>query len=925
MEPNYLTDGFAKIDRDLRELMTCLQEVLDELGEEETRKRLPWINEEETGSGGSRGLEQAYSIAFQLLNIVEANASARTRRLREINEGLASERGLWGNQLARLTSNGWTPEEIAAYLPNVRVEPVFTAHPTEAKRGAVLDQHRSIHQLLAELDREDLTPSERHEIRRKIKICLERLWRSGEIFLDQPDVADERRAVMFYLRDILPEAVTRLDMRLRWAWNELGFPPELMGSPESRPCLSFGTWVGGDRDGHPFVTAKVTQETLQELRLNALIVLHRQLEALAEALPLSSHFQKASPPLLERVDVLRDELGSLGEQITSRHPGEPWRQLVLLIQGRLPLQIGAGDRAWIMQSGVRYQRPEEVVADLKILQESLDIVGGQRLIREAVWPVLRILDVFGFHLADLDIRQNSRTHDLAMGQLLKAAGIPDGENFPEWSEEKRLSFLREELKSPRPFLGANHHLGLGPEADAVLSCYDTLREQIHKHGPAGIGALIVSMTRQLSDLLVIPILGREAGLTTWKDGCLASPLPIVPLFETLDDLERSPTLLKEFLAEPVAQASLDRRHEKQATDTTSRLPVQQVMIGYSDSNKDCGILASQWGLHEAQQAMTRVASAAGVSLRFFHGRGGTISRGAGPTNLFLDALPPGALQGDHRMTEQGETIAQKYANVSTATYHLELLLAGVTGISLAGHRPGRNTGTCSRIADHLAKASRIAYRGLIDAPGFITFYDQATPIDALESSRIGSRPKRRSGQRSLADLRAIPWVFSWNQCRYYLPGWFGVGSALEALEREQPELFQTLQSELRNYSFLYYVLSNVETNMASADLPIMKEYAGLVTDPEIRERIFGIISSEFELTREQLRKVFGGSLEERRPRMGKTLLLRARALALLHEQQISTIKEWRTAQKENPAKAEALLPRVLLSINAIASGLRTTG
>lgn len=925
MEPNYLTDGFAKIDHDLRELMTCLHEVLEELGEEETRKRLPWLNEEESGSGGSRGLEQAYSIAFQLLNIVEANAAARTRRRREINEGLASERGLWGNQLARLSSNGWTPEEIAAYLPSVRVEPVFTAHPTEAKRGAVLDQHRSIHQFLAELDREDLTPSERHEIRRKIKICLERLWRSGEIFLDQPDVADERRAVMFYLRDILPQAVTRLDTRLRWAWNELGFPPELMGAPGSRPRLSFGTWVGGDRDGHPFVTAKVTRETLQELRLNALIVLHRQLESLADALPLSSHFQKASPALLERVAVLHEELGSLGEQITSRHQGEPWRQLVLLIQGRLPLQIGAGDRAWISQSGIRYQRPEEVVADLQILQESLDIVSGQRLIREAVWPVLRILDVFGFHLAELDIRQNSRTHDLAMGQLLKAAGIPDGENFPDWNEEQRLTFLRQELKSPRPFLGANHHLGLGAEADSVLSCYDALREQIQEHGREGIGALIVSMTRQLSDLLVIPILGREAGLTTWKDGVLASPLPIVPLFETLDDLERSPTLLREFLAEPVAQASLDRRHNQDATGKSSQLPVQQVMIGYSDSNKDCGILASQWGLHEAQQAMTKVASEVGVGLRFFHGRGGTISRGAGPTHLFLDALPPGALQGDHRMTEQGETIAQKYANVSTATYHLELLLAGVTGISLAGHRPGRNTGTCSRIADYLAKASRVAYKGLIDAPGFITFYDQATPIDALESSRIGSRPKRRSGQRSLADLRAIPWVFSWNQCRYYLPGWFGVGSALEALERDQPELFKTLQSELRNYSFLYYVLSNVETNMASADLPIMKDYAGLVTDPEIRERIFGIISSEFERTREQLRKVFGGSLEERRPRMGKTLLLRARALALLHEQQIATIKDWRTAQKENPAKAEALLPRVLLSINAIASGLRTTG
>lgn len=336
-------------------------------------------------------------------------------------------------------------------------------------------------------------------------------------------------------------------------------------------------------------------------------------------------------------------------------------------------------------------------------------------------------------------------------------------------------------------------------------------------------------------------------------------------------------------------------------------------------------MASQWGLHVAQKAMTKVADDEGIALRFFHGRGGTISRGAGPTHLFLDALPTGALQGDHRMTEQGETIAQKYANVSTATYHLELLLAGVTGISLEGRRSERKTDNCTRIADYLAKESRKAYRELIEAPGFITFYDQATPIDALESSRIGSRPKRRSGQRSLADLRAIPWVFSWNQCRYYLPGWFGVGTALEALEKNQPELFKTLQSELRQYSFLYYVLSNVETNIASSDLPIMKEYAGLVTDPEIRDRIFGIISAEFERTREQLRKVFGGSLEERRPRMGKTLLLRASALALLHEQQIKTIREWRNAQKENPAKAEELLPRVLLSINAIASGLRTTG
>jgi phosphoenolpyruvate carboxylase len=942
METNYLTEGFAKIDRDLKELMTCLREVLEELGEHETLERLPWLDGAEAESGGSRGLEQAYSIAFQLLNIVEANAAARTRRFREIHEGLASERGLWGNQLSRLTAKGWTPEEIAAHLPKVRVEPVFTAHPTEAKRAPVLDQHRHIHQLLEESDRADLTPSERREIRRKVKMCLERLWRSGEIFLDQPDIADERRAVMFYLRDVLPEAVNRLDTRLRWAWNDLGFSPELMGPPETRPQLSFGSWVGGDRDGHPFVTAKVTRESLLDLRLNALVVLHRQLDLLAEDLPLSSHFQKADPALLERVTVLRSELGALGDQIIAPYTGEPWIQLVKLIQARLPLDIGTGDRAKIAETGIRYKRPEEVAADLKILEKSLEEIGAHRLLREALWPLQRILNVFGFHLAELDVRQNSRTHDFAMAQLLKAAGIPEGEKFPEWSEERRLAFLREELKSPRPFLGADGHIGLGAEADSVLSCYDTLREHLREYGPEGIGSLIVSMTRQISDLLVVPILGREAGLTEWKEGRLASRLPIVPLFETLDDLERSPQLLRDFLAEPVAQASLDTRggnrlgaqegskpgaHEgnKLGAHEGNKLPVQQVMIGYSDSNKDCGILASQWGLHEAQKAMTQVAAEANVGLRFFHGRGGTISRGAGPTHLFLDALPPGALQGDHRMTEQGETIAQKYANVSTATYHLELLLAGVTGISLAGRRPEQNSDTPERIADFLAKSSRIAYRGLIDAPGFISFYDQATPIDALESSRIGSRPKRRSGQRSLADLRAIPWVFSWNQCRYYLPGWFGVGSALKALESQHPELFLALQHDVRNYSFLYYVLSNVETNISSADLSIMKDYSELVTDPEIRERIFGIISTEFEQAREQLRKVFGGSLEERRPRMGKTLLLRARALALLHEQQIATLKEWRAAQRDNPTKAEALLPRVLLSINAIASGLRTTG
>ena len=906
--PNYLLEGFQKIDVDLQELMTCFREVLEELGQKKIASQLPWTHPHEGGDRVYLGIEQAYSVAFQLLNIVEANAAGRTRRLREIGSGLTAERGLWGEQLLQLKKSGSTEQEIAIFLRQVCVEPVFTAHPTEAKRGAVLEQHRILHQLLASADQVELTPSEKKENRRQIKLCLEKLWRSGEIFLEQPSIADERREILFYFRDILPKTVLALDERLRAAWEEIGFSPDLLTEAGSMPQLHFGTWVGGDRDGHPLVTAVVTQETLLELRRRALALLHRSFDQLSNALPLSRHFQQPSEELLEFIDRFSEELGKAGKEIENLYRDEPWRQFVLLIQAKLPKKGKQPTPGHTKISEPIFTTVAEVRSALETLARSLDAIGAQHLTASALTPLFRLLDVFGFHLANLDVRQNSNFHDRALQQILQAAGVSEAASFLDWSEEKRLAFFHQEFASPKKLL--SNHSSLGEEAKSILECYRVLQQHSEAFGWDGIGSLIVSMTRRVSDLLAVVFLAREGGIAQWNGTTVYSPIPIVPLFESREDLKYAAIILENYLQEPCVQAGA---------------PSQQVMIGYSDSNKDCGIVASQWELYEAQQKMAAVAEKFGVTFQFFHGRGGTISRGAGPTHLFLASLPKGSLQGTLRMTEQGETIAQKYPNTSTATYHLELLLAGVTGTSLRHDRKEEPSPESLATAEFLAEESCDAYQQLIQTEGFMNFYEQATPLDALEASRIGSRPKRRSQERSLADLRAIPWVFSWNQARYFLPGWFGVGSALAALEEKEPALFESLQKDHRQWSFLNYVLSNVETNLASAHLPLMKKYAVLVTDVEIRNRIFDVIAGEFQKTELHLKKVFGGSFKERRPRMAKTLALRAEGLAFLHEHQIALLKKWRQARETDPAQAEKLLPQVLLSINAIASGLRTTG
>jgi phosphoenolpyruvate carboxylase len=906
--------GFRLLEAELAFLMEAFTSVLRRLGAEDLAEQLPWSGKElAVVTEPNRSLGQAYSTVFQLLNIVEERVASQVRRLREKERGPTAEKGLWAERLAALTKLGLNEAQLLEVLSAVRMEPVLTAHPTEAKRETVQERHREIYDLMNKHENPSYTPREQTRLKAQLENQLEALWRTGEIHVNRPSIEQELQNALHYLREVFPEAVTRTETHLREAWVAAGFDPAALDTLP--PMLRFGNWIGGDRDGHPFVTSEVTETALKALRNNALRVHRRALESMGHNLPLSKHFQKVPDILQVLVDRLTSELAkepsvNIG-LIQRRNAEEPWRMAAFLMRAKVLVAVDKPD------STAGYKAPAEMDADLGVLADSLLELGAAPLVLEFITPIRRRLATFGFHGAHLDVRQNSAFHEKALESLLKQAGLLGDKPLSQWTQAEKRVLLDRELLSPRPFLAPG--ISAGPEADAVLDCYRVISRNIAQHGTAGLGALIVSMTRNTEDLLVVYILAREAGLMVWTDEGLHCPLPVTPLFETMTDLENGPGITEDFLQHPVTQRSLAAANEEGG-------PSFQMMIGYSDSNKDCGILASQWALHRGQEELSAASMKHGARPVFFHGRGGTVGRGAGPTHWFMEALPHGSLHGHLRMTEQGETIQQKYAHLGSAVYHTELLLASTADATARHlHLPSKPD-PATAIMDRLALWSMEAYRELILAPDFITFYRGATPIDALENSRIGSRPSRRSGRPSLEDLRAIPWVFSWTQARFYLPGWFGAGAALERLRAEDPAGFQTLLEGSSTSQFLRYVLTNIESSLVSANEDFMIAYGNLVPDPELKERFMSVILAEYRRTKAVLTEIFRGSFESRRPRLAYTLAIREAPLRVLHQQQIALLKLWRGKQAEgDTAGAEAMLPDVLLSINAIASGLRTTG
>jgi len=910
---NLRQHGFQILEDDLRFLMNSFSAVLRQIGEPKLAASLPWIGNEESPQL-TRSLGQAYSIAFQLLNIVEERAASQVRRLREKQYGPEAEKGLWPDNLRHLHQLGMKQDEILSVLREVCVEPVLTAHPTEAKRGTVRELHREIYSLMNRHENAAYTPREQERLQRQIQTQLENLWRTGEIHVTRPSVDAELQNALHYLREVFPEALNRAHVHLREAWQAAGYDPALIDSLP--PLLRFGSWIGGDRDGHPFITAEVTAHALQAMRHSALRVQRRALESLAQNLPLSSLFQ-ATPPQLSRLiekltATLQSEPTAAPANLLERNKEEPWRAAVYLMRTRILLAIEKPT------SPAAYTSPTELRDDLDVLAATLSEVGATAVVEELIVPLRRSLAAFGFHSAALDVRQNSAFHEKALAQLLSTAGMIEADSFIQWSSEQKRELLERELASPRPFLTTG--ISAGPEADTVLACHRVLATHRRQFGQAGLGSFIVSMTRNVEDLLAVYLLAREAGLMEWTSEGLVCPLPVVPLFETMDDLEAAPGIVAAFLSHPVTQRSL-------RACSHGAVPIFQVMVGYSDSNKDCGIIASQCALHRAQRELAAVIHQHGARPVFFHGRGGTVGRGAGPTHWFMEALPHGSLSGGMRMTEQGETIAQKYAHIGSAVYNSELLIASAAAAA-ARHRAADSGAhhALEPLFDRIANDSRDAYRALLHAPDFMKFFRQATPIDALENSRIGSRPARRTGQASLDDLRAIPWVFSWTQARFYLPGWFGTGSALSSLKKNDPSAFAALATALPDSAFLRYVLTNIEGSLVSANTRLMRDYAALVEDSAVRDRFLNLILAEYEATRGIINELFQGTFEERRPRLAYTLHIREAPLKVLHQQQITLLREWRALIHTGKTEAaEIMVADLLVSINAIASGLRTTG
>ena len=904
---------------DLEFLLQCFSEVLIENDESELAGHIPWLHEvePELTKANLEKLLQLYSISFQLLNLAEVNGAVQNRRAKIETSGPSSVNGSWSFVLNDLKKRGIDEDTLTAQFEDIVVEPVLTAHPTEAKRPVVLGLYRELYLLLVKRENSMYTSYEKEETKNDIKQILHKLWYIGEIFIEKPAVESELENVIHYYYQVFPEVVHYLDYRLRQAWALNGFDPDKIKDTSVYPTVTFGNWVGGDRDGHPLVTAEVTEYTLNTLRLYALKLVNQLLDDLSDKLSIYCDPTCLLQEFIERLSALETEL----EWKAGTFKKEPFRRYILHLKKKLPIIETQSGTIELGQATFSYSNAGELTADLLLLKTALQKYGAESLAMYDVQKVLRHLKVFGFHLAHLDIRQNSQYYEDALLEIIHTS-LPLQHHELSKDRNKFETFILKELDNNRPFINRTDHLRSDRAKEAV-KVFNTLGKHIHRYSEQALGSLIVSMTRNVYDLFSVYLFVREAGLSHYSSNGLICPLPVVPLFETIDDLIDSPQILDIFLSHPVTRNSMEYIRKQ----NNWKKPVQEVMIGYSDSNKDGGIMASAWYLSYAQMKLTEIGTKHGVNIRFFHGKGGTISRGAGPTHWFLRSLQHGTLNGMIRVTEQGETIERKYANKVNASYNLELLLAGTAHQTILnkieGHKPNLKQ---QKLITLLADESYKAFKEFTQQPDFLEFYQQATPIDAIESSKIGSRPARRTGKHSLSDLRAIPWVFSWTQSRMHISSWFGVGSTLSQLQQQQPEMYSELKRLVKSDNFVRYVLTNIDTSLAATDEEVMKLYANLVENQTTRNHILNQLLTELGLTRSAMLELLGTPLAERRQSHYQSTRLRAKALTPLHKAQVELLKRWRQARENNDEhSASVLLNRLLRSINAIANAMGTTG
>jgi phosphoenolpyruvate carboxylase len=863
---------------------------------------------------------QVQGLWFQLLSIAEQNAAMRRRRQVEAERGYDQLRGTFAQVIASAAASKVPAEEIRALLEVLRVRPVITAHPTEAKRVTVLEKHRRIYRRLVDLEAPRWTPRERQALIDGLRNEIELLWNTGELRLAKPTVPQEVFWGLHIFNETLFEAVPDLLDKLERALAH-GYPGERFQVP---PFFQFGSWVGGDRDGNPFVTNDVTRNTLLENRLTGLRRYRRRLAELVRALSIT---ERAMPISEEFRNALERELAASGEgdEIASRNPGEVFRQYLGCMVRRIDVMIAAAERGQVGPDPAGYPSADALVADLRLIEDTLSRTGSVSIAAMLVRPVRREVESFRFSTVRLDVRENTTKLNAALADLWRTAGrradgtdsqtLPQAERaVPDQSSEAWRQWLGSELA--RPLAPGASPLELPPESAETLGMFELVRDLRQEIDREAFGTFVLSMTRSVSDVLGAYLLAKTAGLFADTAGVESCTLPIVPLFETIEDLQRAPAIMRELLTVPLVRRSV-----------RAQGGVQEVMIGYSDSNKDGGFLTSNWELSKAQIKLTRLGKESGVPIAFFHGRGGSVSRGGAPTGRAIAAQPAGSIQGRMRITEQGEVVSFKYANRGTAQYQIELLAASVVEHSLKSEREKALAPAVEfdEVMEALSGAAQASYRQLVNHPDLLAYYQAASPLEELSMLNLGSRPARRFGARSLSDLRAIPWVFAWSQNRHFVPGWYGVGSGILTFLQVRGQRGATLLDRMFNESRLFrLIVDEVEKTLTYVDLDIAREYAELVPDPGVRSNILSLVEEEYHRTVEAVLRISGGKgLVERYPRFRRRLARRLPTINQVSRQQIELLRRFRESGGDKTQEEQ--LSALLLSINTIAAGFGATG
>ncbi|MCS6775952.1 MAG: phosphoenolpyruvate carboxylase [Chloroherpetonaceae bacterium] len=820
---------------------------------------------------------KAFAIYFELTNLAEATHRKRRLRAARVNTDRPPQPGSLRGTLLRLKQAGYTIEQALDCLRRVEVVPVFTAHPTEAARRTVLFKRREIGNQLERIDWLPLTDKEAMEREAIIAANICALWQTDEVRRRQPLVRDEILMGLDYFRNGLIDTLPRLYEEISDAFRDV-FGVHL--PPDDLPTLvRFGSWIGGDRDGNPYVTPEVTREALHLARQTILSHYLQATETLLETLSPSRHQAPVSEALQQALERYRETVRSLDAEARRRPEEEAYRCFLSFVVLRLRL---ARDHPAHPEA---YQNAREYEADLRLVQQSLLRHRGERLARLYVDPLLRQVASFGFHLVTLDIRQHARIHTQAVQEL--NAG---------WHSARTA----ESPVAP-----------VSPETRMVLATLRTVAELKREYPPESIRTYIISGTRSAEDVLHLIWLAQVGGVSLAATENDPGLMP-VPLFETIQDLRACPEICRQLWTDPAYQPLLNSwgRH-------------QEVMLGYSDSNKDGGMFTSTWETFKAHRALHQVAAETGVILRLFHGRGGTVGRGGGPTHQAIAAQPPGAFTGAIKITEQGEVLNWKYADAIIAERNLELMVAAsLEALTRAGGWGARIEPGWEDAMERMSADALAFYRQhIMDNPDILPYFEAATPVRELSLVRIGSRPARRSAQGGLQDLRAIPWVFGWMQARHLVPGGFGVGYALQRFWDASPEHPELLQTMARRFPIFEALLANTEMGLAKADLDIAYRYAELVPDADLRERVFRQIAEEHERTRIMILKITGQSeLLENKPTLARSIRLRNPYVDPMSLIQVELLRR-RRAGEQSPELDYALAA----TINGIAAGLRNTG